>query len=299
MGNHVLFLFVIFTLVIKISYAPYALQFKHPFGLAYGTRTTTEVVYVKIECDGLIGYGEAAMPPYLGETQNSVIAFLQLANNVLQEYKLPFSIEEVMLKIDALTPNNTAAKACVDIALHDLLSKYINVPVYKLLQLDNPLAKNTSVTISIGDLNLIPEKIKELNDYHIFKVKLGNKNDKQIVECIRLHTDKPLVVDVNQGWTNKHFALDMIHWLHTQNVLFVEQPLPKENYDDMAWLTEQSPITTIADESMQRYTDMDKISACFNGINLKLMKCTGLYEAVKIIHYAKEKNCYRSRGSIS
>jgi L-alanine-DL-glutamate epimerase-like enolase superfamily enzyme len=285
--------------MLKLSYTPYSLQFNYPFGLAYGTRTTTEVVYVKIKCNEFIGYGEAALPPYLGETQTSVIAFLQKTDAVLKNYTLPFAIQEVITIIDKLAPNNNAAKACIDIALHDLLGKYLNKSVYNILNLEKPNPKNTSVTISIGDLNLIPEKLRELNEYHILKIKLGNKNDKQIIECIRANTNKPLVVDINQGWADKHFALDMIEWLRTQNVLFVEQPLPKENYNDMMWLTERSPITTVADESMQRFSDMAKIAACFNGINLKLMKCTGLFEAVKIIKYAQEKNLKINIGCMS
>jgi L-alanine-DL-glutamate epimerase-like enolase superfamily enzyme len=285
--------------MLKLSYAPYSLEFKHPFGLAYGTRTTTEIVYIKIECNSLVGYGEAALPPYLGETQKSVIEFLSKTYSTLKNYSLPFSLEEIMPIVDALAPNNSAAKACIDIALHDLLGKFLNKPVYSLLQVEKPQPKNTSVTISIGNLDLIPEKLQELDEYQILKIKLGNKNDTQIIKCIRANTNKPLVVDVNQGWTDKHFALEMMQWLHTKNVLFIEQPLPKENYNDMMWLTERSPIATIADESMQRFSDMDKVAACFNGINLKLMKCTGLYEAVKIINYAKEKGLKINIGCMS
>jgi L-alanine-DL-glutamate epimerase-like enolase superfamily enzyme len=284
---------------LKLSYTPYSLKFKHPFGLAYGTRTTTEVVYVQIESDGLVGYGEAALPPYLGETQASVIAFLNKAAAILKGYKLPFLMEDVINAIDVITENNNAAKACIDTALHDLLGKYLNKPVYTLLGLEKPQPKNTSVTISIGELNLIPQKLEELAEYKILKIKLGNKEDKQIIECIRTYTDKPLVVDVNQGWTNKHAALEMIEWLNTKNILFVEQPLAKNNYDDMAWLSERSPIAIIADESMLRFNDMDKITNCFNGINLKLMKCTGLFEAVKIIHYAKQKGLKINVGCMS
>ncbi|MHB8261641.1 MAG: dipeptide epimerase [Bacteroidia bacterium] len=283
----------------KLSYAPYTLQFKHPFGLAYGSRTTTEVVYVKLESDGFIGYGEAALPPYLNETQTSVIAFLNKAAVRLRSYHLPFSIAEAITDIETISLNNNAAKACIDIALHDLWGKSINNPVYTLLGLDKPMAKNTSVTVSIGQLNLIPEKLKELNEYHILKVKLGTKEDKQIIECIRSHTDKPMVVDVNQGWTDKYYALEMMEWLSHQNVLFVEQPLPKDKRDDMAWLTERSSLATIADESMLRFSDMDNMMGYFTGINLKLMKCTGLYEAVKIINYAKKKRLKINVGCMS
>jgi L-alanine-DL-glutamate epimerase-like enolase superfamily enzyme len=284
---------------LKLSYTPYSLQFKHPFGLAYGTRTTTEVVYVKLEYDGLVGYGEAALPPYLGETQTSVIAFLKKAATILKGYKFPFLMEELMNAIDTVAENNNAAKACIDIALHDLLGKHLNKPVYALLGLEKPQPKNTSVTISIGDLNLIPKKTEELAEYKILKIKLGNKNDKEIIECIRANANKPLVVDVNQGWTDKHQALEMIEWLNQKNVLFIEQPLAKNKYHDMAWLSERSPLAIIADESMLRFSDMDKIADCFNGFNLKLMKCTGLFEAVKIINYAKQKGLKINVGCMS
>lgn len=294
-----LFLCAIFECLLKLYYAPYSLQFKHPFGLAYGTRTTTEVVYIKLECDGFTGYGEAALPPYLGETQASVIAFLKKAAPILKDFSLPFSVSEIVPAIDAIAIHNTAAKASMDMALYDILGKALNKPAYHLLGLAKPNAKNTSVTISIGDLHLIPEKIKELNEYSILKVKLGNKEDKEIIEHIRKHTDKPLVVDVNQGWKDKQVAIGMIEWLYVRNVLFVEQPLAKDNFDDMAWLTERSPIAILADESMQRYSDMDKIADCFKGINLKLMKCTGLFEAIKIIGYAKAKGLKINIGCMS
>jgi len=284
---------------LKLSYTPYLLEFKHPFGLAHGTRTHTDVVYVKLESEGFYGYGEAALPPYLGETQSSVIDFFNKAKEILHKQHLPFSIAEILPSIDAIAPGNNAAKACIDIALHDLSGKFLNKPVYELLSLDKPPPKNTSVTISIGDLNLIPQKIQELSDFKILKVKLGGNNDKQIINCIREHTDKPMVVDVNQGWADKNVALEMIEWLNEKNVLFVEQPLAKDNYNDMTWLTAHSPIPTLADESMQRLADMDKIADCFNGINLKLMKCTGLFEAVKIIAYAKEKKLKINIGCMS
>ena len=285
--------------MLKLSYKPYSLEFKHPFGLAYGTRTHTEVVYIKLESDGYTGYGEAALPPYLGETQGTVIDFIQKARLLLEQHTLHSSISTIINLIDNITPGHTAAKACIDIALHDLVAKTQHKAVYELLQVAKPETKNTSVTISIGNLDLIPEKLEELNEYSILKVKLGNKNDTEIIECIRRYTNKPMVVDVNQGWTDKQFALEMITWLSSKEVLFVEQPLAKDKWEDMAWLSERSPIPTIADESMQRLRDMDRVASCFHGINLKLMKCTGLYEAVKIMSYAKEKNLKINIGCMS
>jgi L-alanine-DL-glutamate epimerase-like enolase superfamily enzyme len=284
---------------LKLSYTPYSLEFKHPFGLAYGTRTTTELVYCKLEAGNFTSYGEAALPPYLKETQSSVINFLEKARIILEKHTLTSSIEVIMKEIDALAPGNTAAQACVDMALYDLKAKAQNKAVYELLGLNKPVAKDTSVTISIGNLDLIPQKLEELTEYAILKVKLGNKNDSGIIDCIRRYTAKPLVVDINQGWADKQFALEMIQWLHVKQVLYVEQPLAKDAWDDMDWLSERSPIPIIADESMQRLCDMDKVANCFHGINLKLMKCSGLYEAVKIIDYAKDAGLKINIGCMS
>lgn len=283
----------------KLSYCPYSLEFKHPFGLAYGTRTKTDVVFIKIESDGFVGYGESSLPPYLGETHESVITFLNKAKLYLEKYDLSSGHGKVTIGIHLLAESNNAAKAGIDIALHDLYAKSNNKPVWEYLGYEKPVAINTSVTISIGDLNLIPQKIEEVKDFNILKVKLGNTNDKEIIETIRKHSDKPLVVDVNQGWKEKNFALEMINWLSDKNVLFVEQPMPKENIDDMAWVTERSPLPTMADESVKILEDAKRVEGAFSGINLKLMKCTGLHEAKKIIDFCKEKKLKLNVGCMT
>lgn len=201
--------------------------------------------------------------------------------------------------IDKIAVGNTAAKAALDIALHDFFGKIQSKPVYQLLNFQKPVPKETSVTIGIGDLSLIPQKLEELKDFHLIKVKLGNPNDKEIIETIRKCTQKPLVVDVNQGWPDKNFAAEMINWLSDRNALYIEQPLLKENYEDAKWLSGQSKIPVLADESFQRLTDLEKVSDSFNGINLKLMKCTGLQEGAKIILAARDKNLRINIGCMS
>ena len=146
----------------KLSYCPYSLEFKHPFGLAYGTRTKTDVVFVKVESDGFVGFGEASLPPYLGETQESVIKFLELAKPGIKKADLNSSHGEITKAFHLLAEGNNAAKAGLDIALHDLYAKSKNKPVWEYLNYEKPVSKNTSVTISIGELNLIPQKIKEV-----------------------------------------------------------------------------------------------------------------------------------------
>ena len=118
-------------------------------------------------------------------------------------------------------------------------------------------------------------------------MKLGRDNDKEMVETIRAVTDKPMTVDVNQGWGDRNYALDMIHWLEEKNIILVEQPMPKTQIDDMAWLTERSPLPTVADEAIQRIPDVVKAYGIYSGINIKLMKCTGMREAHKMLTLAK------------
>jgi L-Ala-D/L-Glu epimerase len=146
----------------------------------------------------------------------------------------------------------------------------------------------TSFTIGIDSEEKLVQKINEASDYQILKVKAGTDNDKALISFIRQHTSKPIYIDVNQGWTNKYEALEMANWLHDKNVIVLEQPMPKDMPEEMAWLTKHCPILTVADESVKRLSDLQTINGAFGGINLKLMKCTGLNEALKMIALCKQ-----------
>ncbi len=227
------------------------------------------------------------MPPYLSEDHETVLSFLNKAAVIVSKITFPFDMETVLNDIDKLAPDNTAAKAAVDIALHDLFGKLVNKPCWQIFDCDKNKTPYTTYTLGIDEVEVIKEKIKEGEEYKIIKVKLNGENDKSIIETIRGVTDKSIAVDVNQGWTNKHHALEMIEWLSDKNVLFVEQPLLKNNLDDAAWLFERSPLPVFADESIQRLSDMNKVKDCFHGVNIKLMKCTGMHEAHKMIKKAR------------
>lgn len=273
----------------KLTFAPHTLYFRRPFKITHGVRSSTPIVITQLEQDGIIGYGEASMPPYLGESHESVLLFLKKASAILKKHNDPFDIENILSEIDRLAENNTAAKASVDIALHDLIGKLKNKPCWQLFGGDKNNTPYTTYTLGIDEPEIIKQKVIEGTEFKIIKVKLNGEDDKLIIETIRSVTDKPIAIDVNQGWTDKHHALEMIHWLNDKNVLFVEQPLPKNNYDDANWLFERSPLPLYADESIQRFPDIDKVKDCFHGINIKLMKCTGMHEAHKIITEARVK----------
>ena len=271
----------------KLSYKPYDLQLKHTFTIASSSRTTTPVMLIEIEYDGVVGYGEASMPPYLGESHETAAKFL--AQVKLEQFSSPFLLEDILNYVDHIALGNYAAKAAVDMALHDLLGQLVGQPLHKLWGLDPLKTPNTSFTIGIDTPDVVREKVREASPYNILKVKLGRGNDKEMISTIRSVTDKPLCVDVNQGWKDKHEALDLTHWLKEQGVVFVEQPMSKAkaNIDDMAWLTEHSPLPTIADEALQTVNDVLPLSGVYSGINIKLMKCGGLRAAQKMITLAR------------
>ncbi|MDR3627031.1 MAG: dipeptide epimerase [Ignavibacteriaceae bacterium] len=270
---------------LKLKYYPYTLELKHTFTVASNSRSSTPAVLTEIEYEGYTGYGEASMPPYLGERHESVAQFLAKVD--FSGYKNVFDLETILADIDAIAPGNTAAKASIDIALHDLIGKIMNQPLYNILGLNNEKAQYTSFTIGMDTPAVIEEKVEEAAEYKILKIKLGRDNDREIIETIRSITNKPIIVDVNQGWNDRDLALDMAYWLKAKNVLLIEQPFSKDKPEDSAWLTKWSPLPIIADESVQRLDDVMKARDVFSGINIKLMKCTGLREAYKMIILAK------------
>ena len=270
----------------KLSFEPYELKLKHVFTVSSFSRSTTPDVQVRIDYDGYTGYGEASMPPYLGQSVESVCTFLKKVN--LEQFPDPFCIDDILTYIDSLSPGDSAAKAAVDIALHDLVGKIIGAPWHRMLGLNPLKTPNTTYTIGIDTDEMVKLKTREVaGQFKILKVKLGTPRDREMIRAIREVSDLPIAVDVNQGWKNKKKALDEIFWLKEQGIVMVEQPMPKEMLDANAWLTEKSPLPTFADEAIQRLKDIPAIKGAYTGINVKLMKCTGMREAWKMMNYAR------------
>ena len=271
---------------LKLSFEPYELQLRHTFTVSSYSRKTTPGVQVRIDYEGYTGYGEASMPPYLGQTVESVCSFL---NNVdIGQFTDPFQLETILTYIAGLSPGDNAAKAAVDIALHDLVGKLMGQPWWRIWGLDPSKAPDTTFTIGIDTPDVVREKTRECADrFNILKVKVGLDNDKEMIRTIREVTDLPLAVDANQGWKDREKALDEIFWLKENGIVMVEQPMPKERLEDNAWITERSPLPIFADEAIQRLADIPSIKGAYHGINIKLMKCTGMREAWKMVNYAR------------
>lgn len=281
-----------------MTFFPYELQLQHTFTVSSYSRTTTPDVQVEIEYDGFVGYGEASMPPYLGHTVESVCAFLAKVD--LEQFSDPFQMDDILTYVDSLSEGDAPAKAAVDIALHDLVGKLIGQPWYRIWGLNPEKTPSTTYTIGIDTPDVVREKTLECADrFNILKVKVGLDNDEEMIRTIRSVTDLPIAVDANQGWKDKFKALDEIHWLKENGIVMVEQPMPVDMLDDIAWITERSPLPIFADESIQRLRDIPSIKGAFSGINVKLMKCTGMREAQKMLTYARAEGLRTMLGCMT
>lgn len=272
----------------KISYKALNLELKFPFTIAKFSRTSTPVLLLTINYEGFYGTGEASMVPYMGESFETAEAFLKKLD--LSSFSYPFKMDEIITYLDSLAPGMPAIKAAIDIALHDLTGKIENKPCYQLFGAEPLKMPLTTYTIGIDKPDIIIKKVEDALSYNfkLLKIKLGRDEDKMLIETIRSVTDLPLYVDANQGWTDKIKGVEMAFWLKEQGVLLIEQPMDKDDKDGNAWVTENSPIPIIGDEAVQRLGDVENCVGVYHGINVKLMKSAGMYEAHQMIVKAKK-----------
>lgn len=269
----------------RLTYQPFELLLKHTFTIAKFSRNSTPVMLVQIAHEGQTGYGEASMVPYMGESHQTAADFLSKIDTAQLSY--PFNFESIINYLDSIAPGQPSVKAAIDIALHDLDGKLQGKPCWQLLGSNPHDMPVTSFTIGIDTEEIVLQKVKEAAGLKVIKIKLGRDTDKQLIQTIRSVTDVPLYVDANQGWTDRKQSLDMVYWLKEQGVLLIEQPMLKTDIDGNAWLTEHSPIPIIGDEAVQRLPDVAKAAGVYHGINIKLMKSAGMFEAKQMIDSAK------------
>lgn len=272
----------------KLSFSQFDLKLKHTFTISRSSRDIESVVIVELEHEGIVGYGESSPSRRYGENVETVLAFLSRIN--LSRFEDPFQLVSIMEYLDTVAEGNVAAKAAIDIALHDWLGKKVNLPLFKYWGLEKQKTPVTSFTIGIDKPEVIERKVREAEEYPILKIKLGLDNDKEILDTVRKVTDKRLRVDANEGWKSKELALEKIKWLESEGVELIEQPMPAADLEGTAWLRERTTIPIIADENCLRLHDIPPLREVFDGINIKLMKCAGLREATRMIHTARACN---------
>lgn len=229
--------------------------------------------------------GEAAPIARYNETAESAAAFIDKAGPTLGrdlgEYAVRFG------EIEAIAPGEHAAKAALDMAVLDWVGKRLKLPLWRLLGLGRDKTVTTSFSIGIDEVPVMQQKVREAGEFGVYKIKVGTPDDRKIIEGIRAVTDKPLRIDANEGWKTKEEALEMINWMAGLGVEIAEQPLPAAQLDDYAWLKERAKIPIFADESLIQPSDLPRIAPYFHGVNVKLMKCGGVQEAVRLAGMAR------------
>ena len=265
----------------------YRIECTHPFGISRSSHSYYDIVFIYLEFDGLVGRGEAAPSNRYNESTERI---LQVLDNGIVVPDNIYDIDSFCTQLSDQCENIKALEAAFSMAALDLWCQINKKPLYSYFNADPDQTPQTSFTISIGDMDLLPQKIKEADPYNILKVKLGTDliKDKSIIEHIRRETDKTIRIDANEGW-DLETGISMSYWLADNNVEFIEQPFKSSNLSDTAKLKNKSPLPIIADENSVNASDIPRIENVFDGINIKLMKCGSLFEAVKMVNMARER----------
>ena len=279
----------------RLTFQAFTVHKRFPLTISRGTTAQTTNLWIKIESDGIEGWGEASPFSVIKETSINTEILQQQLTEIIPDLEnfTPFDgreIENVLIE----SKLNSSLRAAIDTALHDWLGKKVNLPLWKLWGLNCDRIVPTSVTIGISTPEKAVERVRNWLDFmdaKVLKIKLGSTDgieaDKAMILAIREESPHiPLTVDANGGWTLKD-AIYMSDWLATQNVKYIEQPLNVGDEGNLPQLYQRSPLPIFADESCFNSEDIIKLSPCIHGINIKLMKAGGLSEVMRMIAIAK------------
>jgi L-alanine-DL-glutamate epimerase-like enolase superfamily enzyme len=262
------------------------LLLRHTWTISRNSSDFKDNVFVRVERDGITGWGEAAPNVRYGQSAELTTAAIEKARPLIEAGDWQHYVD-LREQWERAIPEQSCACAALDIAILDWVGRKLNVPLYRLFGLDASKTPVTTFSIGIDTPEVIKQKVKEAKDFPVLKIKVGTENDAQIVTAVREATDRPLRVDANEGWHDKEQALEKIQWLQRMGVELIEQPLPAAMIEETAWLRERVDIPIIADEAVKRAGDIPKLAGAYDGINIKLMKAGGIQEAMRMIQVAR------------
>ena len=264
----------------QLRYEPLTLHLRHTFTIARSSEDVALTLLLHLHADGVDGLGESS--PIARYRESVEMVERQLDALDLRGAN-PWHIDEML----ALIPRDQRGAMCaLDLALHDWAGKRLGIPVYQLLGLDPEKAKQTSFTIGIDDVDKMVSKTQEVLHMPILKVKLGAGDEREVLQALRSVYRGTIRVDANEAWTPEE-AVGHLRDLAPYDLEFCEQPIPAGNPAGLRYVRENSPIPIIADEDCRTLEDIAPLYGCVDGINIKLVKCGGIREAVKMIHAAR------------
>lgn len=282
---------------LKVSYISYPLSLKHTFHLAHGKRNSTPCVLLKLELENTIAYGEASLPPYLKENPKSVISYFEKTDWNRFNKNNPLEFIDYLNRQNVI---NYPALAAIDMAIFDLAGKLSNTPCHEILNIESKITPLLSYTITYEkDESILLEKINDAKEFKQLKLKLGTEHDKHFIDFVLKNCDKPFFADANQGWKTLQEAVYMAEYLKERNCLFIEQAFLKDAYELNYALKQKNILPVFADESIATFSDLEKYYSCFDGVNIKLMKCGGIKNAIKMISFARKNDLKRMMGCMT
>ncbi|MDE3127972.1 MAG: dipeptide epimerase [Gemmatimonadota bacterium] len=272
----------------RLAYERVVVHTANPFVISRGGGS--EYVRVRVtltDGDGVQGIGEAAPSAFYGETADTVVAALEALRPVIENGDA-WALELLEAALARALRGNAAARMGVSAAAHDLVGKRLSTPLYRLWGLTPAAAPRSSFTIAIAPSDEeLARRVAQAAAYPVLKIKLGTDRDDDIIRTVRAAApEKTIRVDANAAWTPKQ-ALAMIERLARAGVEFVEQPLPPADLDGLRFVRERSALPIIADESCVTSADIPRLAGAVDGINIKLAKCGGLREAMRMIAAAR------------
>lgn len=268
----------------SVSIKPFELSFKFPFRLAHGTRVSTSVVFINLRKAGVESWGEASLPPYLGTSSDEVADFFR---NLPWSEILAAELSAALDLVGAAEPGMNAGKAAVDMALHELHAKLQGLSLADFLGTKTDAPIYTTYTLGRSEPEELVRKLAPAAPFKMIKLKLGGPDDLEALSAFRTISKKAFCADVNGGWPDREVAVLNAEALREAGAAFIEQPFPAGREEDVLWLRERVDVPIILDESVRRLGDLKGIESVCDGVNVKLMKSTGIREALQMIRALK------------
>jgi L-Ala-D/L-Glu epimerase len=262
------------------------LRLRHTWTTTMSSSEHRDTLQARFTREGVTGVGEGAPIVRYHESAAGAREALEAVRSVVLAGD-PWRLETLLGEAFRLLEGQYAARAALDIALHDWIGKRLGMPVFRLLGLDPAHAPLTTFSIGIDTPEVTREKVREASGFPVLKVKVGLDTDEATIEAVRSVTGKPLRVDANEAWTDKETAIRRIEWLASRGVEIVEQPMPAAMLEETAWVRERSPVPVFADEACLRSPSIPALAGAYDGVNVKLDKAGGLREAVRMVHTAR------------
>jgi len=279
----------------RLTHEPIELRTVFEFRIAHGSRAAHRNTLVRLEHEGIEGLGEAAFSHYYGETHELAEAALAPWAPTLGED--PFALDAILARMEGVLQGQYAARAAIEMALHDWIGKRLGQPVWRLFGLDPARTPRSCVTLGMASPEEMERKLETVRDFPILKVKLGAPGDVENLRRIRAGYKGRLQVDANAAW-NAADAVRVLRQIEPLQIDLVEQPVPRGDLDGLRWVRERSGIPVFADESAHALADIGLLAGRVDGVNLKIMKTGGLREMLRMIHAARAHGMKVMLGSM-